>query len=308
MHRWLIGCCCFVTSLSASLIEIGADALYWRDVSNGFLYAIDTGTSDLAHFAVPKYDWGIAVWGRLNQCSSPLFIRGRYVHFDSTVRSQASEPPGGGLEGLFRPLLVVAEQLLQATARLKVEYRGGTVDLGFLCSANPCLQVELFGGARYANLFYRLQVDYLIQGGTNERALEFASFRGIGPHLGIGCEWNPFSYGLATGFQLFGHIAFAAIIGNNRLRLSADNGFLAFSNSQTYPSRLAIHPAVDLRIGLSYSVDICHVTFSGEIGYELDYYFSVFDKIDNTTRAGVPTGPGFSDGFGGPFFGLSIAY
>ncbi|MBS0622530.1 MAG: hypothetical protein JSR80_06195 [Verrucomicrobia bacterium] len=268
----------------------------------------------------PNLHWGLRVWGDyIQDC---MYLGVGYQWFQGNDSGSLGSGAGSG-GVILRDNLTV---LRSTSGKLHWRYQYVDVRIGGIQSS---CNGEMYGfiNGRWIDLEHKRfatgTLTESIGGGTTtitQNAREKAQFQGGALGLGVGGRRN-----LLCNFGITGELNIFGVIGKRQTTASFENlqvvtGGTTPGTTDTffvpgYKSVTSVTPELDVRIGLDYTWRCNCWAIIGEVGYELDYFWNVFD-FPNEVNPGL-TG-GFSGtawrnncddvGFSGLFFGLHTLF
>jgi hypothetical protein len=161
-----------------------------------------------------------------------------------------------------------------ARGRQKTQYDTAYLRLGrnLFCHCNS--RFYAYGSARYLGVAVIRSIKAVdVLSGSLNTFYDKSEFQGGGLELGIGGE-----YRLGCGFNLVGQLGILALLGNR-------TDFFRIVSTVSTSARLAPRnilkcaPGIDCRLAMNYTYNGClcgcNWRLVGEIGWEMDYYWSV---------------------------------
>jgi hypothetical protein len=217
---------------------VSIEALYWRPCSceREYLFSPELETSRASSIN-PKPEWGFRLG--IDYLSADTC---RLAALDWTLlRSTTTQEAGGG--GLI------------ATAKQRVRYDRVNLRGGYYLHHSSCIDLYAFAGVRYLYVDLRQS-----EGRPNLWLSENSRFQGGGLELGLGGE-----YRMSCGLNLVGQAGPTASIGRRTNHAPVLH----------LPSRTICAPGLDFRIGINYTKQCRCLAFTGEVGYELNYFYGL---------------------------------
>lgn len=273
-----------------------AEALYWKPTHCPVPYAQSVVSSNGLQvnkdFLIKNdYEWGVRVGiGYINEC---FFAELNYLWIRPTdcAKTTATELQGGS-----------SNSITQADSRLKTQYQNVDLRVGQYLMRTCGCDFYVYGNARWIDLKFTSKTKGIPAGtGTFSAARHDLRARTDGGGLGVGLGGN---FDICSGFGINGRFGFMGIIADTQLlehRVVQTDGDIILGKS---PTRTCILPALEFRLGVNYTYECGCWSFTGEIGYEFDYYLGAM-RFSTTNDAEVSCQ---DIGFGGPYFRLQIGF
>ncbi|MBS0622532.1 MAG: hypothetical protein JSR80_06205 [Verrucomicrobia bacterium] len=323
--------CCWNPCACDGDFEIGAHALLFQPSTCRYDFAqraIDTligpGTTQTIPGAIgtidPDLDWGFRVWGDyIQDC---MFVGVGYEWFQANDSARLDGPAGSII------LRDNVTGLDSATGNVKWRYQNVDVRVGGIKSS---CNGEMYGfiNGRWIDLEHKRHargVGFTTQTNTTtlvtQHGREKAQFQGGALGIGVGGRRN-----LLCDFGVIGELNILGVIGKRQTTATFENisavtttatGVIATTDTvyaPGYKSVTNVTPELDFRVGLDYTWCCDCWTIIGEVGYELDYFWNVFDfpqalnpGLTNRTSGSSWRNDCDDVGFSGLFFGLRALF
>jgi len=312
--------------------EIGAHALLFQPSSCRYDFAERAGAAPLtpgtavSHGTIgtidPGLHWGFRVWGDYIQDCMFVGVGYQWLEAKNSGRLAGDDlitlrdNPVGAVGAVS---VLPADS---ASGRLFWRYQNVDVRIGGIKSS---CNGEMYGfiNARWIDLEHKRRLSSFGTTGTatvvetTQTGNDKAQFQGGALGLGFGGRRN-----LMCNFGVIGELNLLGVIGKRQT--SAD--FTVDSKSTTagvttvthvayvpgYKSVTSVTPEIDFRVGLDYTWCCDCWTIIGEIGYEMDYFWDVFE-VASELNPGLIRGNSWKTtcddvGFSGLFFGLRALF
>ncbi len=292
-------------------LQFGLDGLYWQPLHCDFDYAVITfdtfvvspqiGTGSVKS----HYDWGFRVFADYKcNCSG---LRLSYTRFH-----------GGGSDCLMRggrdtnnPMQVVGvagTEVAGADALLNFHYQN--VDLRMTQNVHMCRKslIAVFANVRWVDLRQKERVKSLRRtSNDNYQASYFEQVSTFeGGALGVGLKAG---YCVFDGVTFNGDINALGAIGRQRIpkNFSLVDNISVFRRESAHATGLI--PAIEARGALRCERPCGCVTFVGEVGYQMVYYWHAFrTMVPILGSTNVGAFECFDIGFAGPYLQLQVRY
>jgi hypothetical protein len=204
--------------------------------------------------------------------NEPWRISVDYTYLHSSDGRTVTSPPGGQLFATLTRGGGV-DDVQSASATANIDYNVIDLDVTRLLAVSPSLDVQLFGGGRFAWIDQKFSAIY--NGGTLGAINDFVSspvyFHGAGLSAGAQATWK-----IWHGFGLYGRFRSSLLSGHfrNFLTETNDNGAVTIVNvNETFRQMV---PVLELGMGVAWQSD--HVRVSA--GYEMINWFNMVDSLD----------------------------
>ncbi|MBS0622531.1 MAG: hypothetical protein JSR80_06200 [Verrucomicrobia bacterium] len=259
----------------------------------------------------PELHWGFRVWGDyIQDC---LFAGVGYQWFEGRDT--------GRLLGAFNTIMR-DNTLSSSTVDGRLYWRYQNVDLRIGAIQSSC-HGEVYGfiNGRWIDLEHTRNTTSVrppvAVANETDIAKEKAQFQGGALGIGVGGRRN-----LLCNFGVIGELNILGVIGKRQTTatffthiVNTDGEITNTLYDPGYKSVTNVTPEIDLRIGLDYTWCCNCWMVIGEVGYELDYFWNVFD-FPNALNSGLTnrtSGTSWKNGcedvgFSGLFFGLRTLF
>lgn len=172
------------------------------------------------------------------------------------------------------------------SANGKISFKLDAFDLEFSQHINMgCLSgMRLFWGASHHTLEQNTELGYVVneipdqQSGKSQVASFKSDFRGYGPRFGLDMD-----YYLGHSFGLVGQVSTTVLFGNLDSRYTTSVSPADKKLNLRYKNRSIVVPALDLKLGLDYTMCFCNGNSSElrfELGYWVKHYFDAVNQIN----------------------------
>lgn len=301
--------------------EVGAEALWWKPCVCNFEYAIaapqtessTTPNSKTIYAVKPDYDWGFRVWIGADSSCDCYFINLAWTHLQATSTSNVNAPTGSRLTPLFSLVSNNFNDYTNALGRYKNDY--DKVNLRAARYLYKGCDIDYYGyaGLRWVDIKQRRQIfatHTVVNTSYRDFERQTAEFDGVGLELGLGGRYH-----IGCGFNLVGNASVVTVLGHSRLHSElslTDNGGAPSARTTAsnlkFPSSTTCAPGIELRLGFSYMYECGCVELTGEIGYELDYYYGALSRPLAQSDTANTTALWSNVGFGGLYIGAGICF
>ena len=286
--------------------EIGIHALYYSPFACEFDYATSSATEGGPVATVRcQLDWGFRVYARtLVECNLASIS---YQWFGNKEKRRVE-----GLETVRNLFGIPAER---AIATVRIEYQNADFRFGQFLHRTPRCDFYLFGNARWIDLLLSHNTRAITATPLGFSANEKARLEGGAIGMGGGAE-----FAIGCNFGLFGDLNLLGVIAKRSTwRVYGPNSAVTTVNNDTevrYDSEICMNPEVDAKIGINYTYDCDCISFVGELGYEIDYFWNPFAFPRGSIAGGTGNPDRFVNrfrtcedaGFSGLFFGAHIFF
>ncbi len=264
------------------VVFLNTEFLYWTAscASNEYAFQYDRAITQagkyhgLGKYIFSKYGWDPGFRVAIGWFNAPntyqVFGQFTWIKLDNTKTSNRTEP--FSLNATF-PQFV--QQLGEAKSKIKVNYEIGDFLASRVWFPNLHCRLRLFGGFTGGRIQQKWDITYTDLQSQIEKVYNKWKFTAVGLRLGIDIDWFFTSY-----FYLTGKVSFAPFVGKYRyLGQIQDQNDLqrAFFKYDQYRGSYN----VQAYIGPSYQRAFCKNRFEIFVGYELNNWFNVNEKIIN---------------------------
>ncbi len=323
---------CFFLPLCASCVDLSVDVLFWQPAHGGIDFAytgvnrsgrLDSGYADYHLRKIcPAASFGVRVSAGIAACAH-FSIHGLYLPNAKSAKLRR--------EMIF-PLIPIAspagniEYAFQGDIRARLFTQYGRCDLRMDAPLFCCegVDLQIAGLIRYSYIEEKLAIEmsnFPTLGAMNPtQSLVFVrshrdlSSWGIGPGIGLEgeiCFWRALS--------IVAQVNGVLLIGERKATeqvnfVEAINLALNVSVAQRWvdPSRLALVPAFDGRLGLSFMACWYNLSEVMEFGYEFTYAYRAFKGatagVSGISPANQGEAPYRDMAFSGPYLSLEVQF
>jgi Legionella pneumophila major outer membrane protein precursor len=190
------------------------------------------------------------------------------------IDGKGSQAVGAPTAGLIYPETTrpgLTDNALSAAASVRLEYNIFDLTFARNLQVDPCLQVRLATGLRFASIHENLDAFYNGMLADNAATQSRSTFTGAGPMFGSELCWR-----LGHGFGLFGGANCGLIYGNMRAsQIETNNGGATLYADVTDKSRQMI-PFAGFALGMSWEYRGVTV----RAGYEAVNWFGLIERLN----------------------------
>lgn len=296
------GCC------TEGLWEVGAEALWWKPCLCPFEYGNLTPDDNARprNFDVlkvkPNADWGFRVWVAADRDCY-------FTSLDWTYLKVANTDSVGPVEAPAELITYFSggdNPQQKAVARMHTRYNKVRWKVAYYLHRSCDLSFHTFAGIRYVKIEHenRLNATPSDPAEPSQSFVERAKWQGPAVEIGFGG-----GYHIGCGLYLKGHIA--AIGGVGQQRLSPMTLFEGASERHDFDTYTSCIPALEFKVGISYTYVCGCFELTGEVGYEIDHYYGAlafFNAHNNFGASGSYNLKSVDIGFAGPYIGLGVTF
>lgn len=260
---------------------------------------------EIVYLEGENYDPGFRVRLGYQFCDWLADVSYLYLHTSDVLDQERGTfefmlPLGGG----------AATNLDFAEARERYWYQNADFRLGHKlyqrCSASAFTYVNV----RWVDIDFKNRLEGTTTSGTEYKFKQSSDFNGGAFGFGLGAH-----YTVCGSLGIGGHFGAMAVTGRTRYNFTSYEGGATLSDIYI-PSRIKwghLLPAYDFRVSLDFTFGCGCLRFTGEIGYEANFYNSVLfyaseNIIAHSGSDRVPVLTSQDLGFSGPFFSICTRF
>jgi Legionella pneumophila major outer membrane protein precursor len=285
---------------SCGYLTFYGDALYMKPDNSDFPWVkspLPDPEDAMLTSLVPDYHWGFRLGANYATATGCSFmdISGLYVWGSDHVEKRGPE---------LIPNVLVGGAVDHVRARFHVDYWNIDLKFGRYFWQGCGLGFYAFVGARYANMEEKPWQVSSIETTAAITTLDIRyKFDGAGPQTGVGAE-----YCIFRNLNLVGQVSTMGLIGARRTHVGTQN-VEGERGRYCFDRATIISPAVDIRLALNYSLEMCCMIWEAELGWELDHYwnaasrFNLFSSADSVFQREVG-----DVGFSGPYLSFRVGF
>lgn len=311
----------------ATAFEIGGSALYWKTIAPSFHYAETfsninaqgQGTQNTLHSVDPGFDWGLRIYASF--CSATL----DWTHYSVRDTNPTIITPVASPNPLSSPITFIfyprapdtptgsntARAIVErASATIKNEYDRVNLRWHHCLQSYCSMDLYAYAGVRW----FRIRQSQKMEGSRSAIPVpldqpaaffsfsQSAEFNAGAIELGAGGI-----YCLGCNFDIVGHVGALAALGHRKLN-GQTISTLEFTTARLLDrSNTHFASGIEVQLALRYTQECGCMKLTGELGYELNYYFNPIEIFQLSPTYDLNF-HNIDVGYSGPYISLKLCF